>query len=234
MKRLGQYLSQNLSQNLSQWIGLVVEVPCPLCQRSTAQEFCLDCQRQILGCRVESPGWMEAEGLAVLGWGRYNGALKRAIAAFKYHHHSELARSLGQWMGQSWSAANPAKGKFIVVPIPMHAAKQQERGFNQAELLARHFCDTTGLSLAVHGLERIRATEAQFRLSPLARAANLQEAFQVGSAFLQKKPAHPVLLLDDIYTTGATARSAAQTLRRQGIRVQGMVVLARASLENRL
>jgi predicted amidophosphoribosyltransferase len=77
-------------------------------------------------------------------------------------------------------------------------------------------------------LERNRATESQFRLSSRDRQENLQDAFTLGKAFLRQRPTQPVLLLDDIYTTGATAQSAAQTLRQHGIRVQGIIVLAQA------
>lgn len=108
----------------------------------------------------------------------------------------------------------------------MHDRKLQERGFNQAHLLAKSFCAMTGLRLETNGLRRIRDTEAQFRLSNAARSQNLTDAFGLGSAFIERSSTQPVLLLDDIYTTGATARSAAQTLRSQGVRVHGIIVLA--------
>ncbi|HEY9615854.1 MAG TPA: ComF family protein, partial [Microcoleaceae cyanobacterium] len=157
------------------------------------------------------------------------GSLKRAIAALKYDNHPELARPLGHWLAQVWfTHATVAKPKLTVVPIPLHADKRQLRGFNQAELLAEHFCDLTGLPLSRDGLLRSRVTEAQFQLSASDRAQNLTEAFSLGPAWSKQPPTNPVLLLDDIYTTGATARSAAQTLRRHGIRVYGIAALAKA------
>jgi ComF family protein len=143
----------------------------------------------------------------------------------KYHNHPELAVPLGGWMATAWRAQAEAK-PGIVVPIPMHDAKRQQRGFNQADLLAASFCAMTGLTYKVHGLRRMRETEAQFRLSHTARVANLKDAFRLGTTFTKSPPTQSVLLLDDIYTTGATARSAAQTLRSHGIRVQGIIVLA--------
>ena len=82
------------------------------------------------------------------------------------------------------------------------------------------------------GLERLRATEAQFGLTTSEREQNLAMAFQIGSAFRRHCPASPVLLLDDIYTTGATACSAAQTLQQQGITVCGIVALATSKKKN--
>ena len=134
-------------------------------------------------------------------------------------------------MAQSWKA-QPQPHPVTVVPIPLHTSKQQQRGFNQAALLAKHFSTIANLPLAMQGLERSRDTEAQFGLDRAARDRNLDTAFTLGRDFLRQPPAHPVLLLDDIYTTGATARSAVQTLRRQGIRVYGIAVLARPKFES--
>jgi predicted amidophosphoribosyltransferase len=111
----------------------------------------------------------------------------------------------------------------------MHADKQKQRGFNQAELMARAFCDVTGLTLQPTGLSRIRATEPQFSLSPAEREQNLAGAIQVGESLHRCPHSKAVLLLDDIYTTGATARAAVHVLQQQQISVYGLVVLAKAS-----
>ncbi|WP_242541704.1 ComF family protein [Leptolyngbya sp. Cla-17] len=216
----------NPAWKLNQLLGLFLESPCPLCQRSQAQALCVSCQRQIQRYRCSSADAWQLGSLSVFAWGGYSGALKRAIAALKYEGNPHLAEILGTWMAESWRSVNPSTNG-VVVPIPMHPSKKRQRGFNQAELLAQHFCHITQLPIAVNGLKRDRATEAQFKLSSAEREHNLAEAFSVGKPFLQKPPSRPVWLLDDIYTTGATASSAAQTLRQHGIRVQGIIVLAR-------
>jgi ComF family protein len=174
---------------------------------------------------------MQQEHLPIFAWGSYSGALRRTIAVFKYENKPHLARPLGHWMADAWLKTPDRVIPFTVVPIPMHPDKQKQRGFNQAELLAEHFCEQTRLPLQAKGLERSRETTAQFQLSAGDRERNLADAFSLGAAFHKRPPTKAVLLLDDIYTTGATARSAAQTLRRHGIRVQGLIVLARAALE---
>lgn len=214
------------SRYLSQWSRLVIKAACPLCQRPANQAFCANCWQQLQRCQLPQPTWSTTTGLPVFAWGRYGNPVKRAIAAMKYHNQPDLAVPLGSWLAHAWNR-QPELGKgAIVVPIPMHCAKQQERGFNQAELLAESFCAVTRLPLERRGLERMRETSPQFRLSQGDRVQNLQSAFCLGSAFRQRSPKRPVLLLDDIYTTGATAQSAAQTLRSHGIRVQGIVVVA--------
>lgn len=220
-----------LGSHFNQWLKLLTKATCPLCQRPTSQAFCLDCQRQLQRCQ-RSTDWVQDQNLSTLAWGSYNGSLKRAIAALKYHHHPELAVPLGMWMANTWMQSQTGEIAPTVVPIPMHDRKQQERGFNQAHLLAKSFCAMTGLRLEPNGLKRNRDTEAQFRLSNAARNQNLRDAFCLGSAFIKRSSTRPILLLDDIYTTGATARSAAQTLRSQGIRVHGIIVLAIADQPN--
>jgi ComF family protein len=213
------------TKGLKSWLDIFLESKCPLCERSTHRVICPTCQRQLQQCQLLHPHQQAA--LPVMAWGEYSGALKRAIASLKYENHPELARPLGQWLAQCWlSAKLPIKNSVIVVPIPMHPDKVAQRGFNQAELIAQSFCEATGLPLKRHGLARIQATEAQFKLSPQAREQNLVGAFALGKDFLRQRPTGTVLLLDDIYTTGATVRSAAQVLRRQQVSVWGVGAVA--------
>ena len=213
--------------NLKGLLNLLFESNCPLCQRSTSKEFCHDCQRQVQQCQMASSNCSVGE-LPVFAWGVYGGTLKRAIAALKYENQPQLARPLGHWLAQAWSNSQFASTQVIVVPIPLHSDKLHQRGYNQAALLAQSFCDLTGLPLQQKGLERLRDTEAQFGLSLKKRETNLARAFGLGSAFRRHHPASHVLLLDDVHTTGATARSAVHTLHQSKIQVYGLVALAQA------
>lgn len=212
--------------SLKSLFALWLEVPCPLCQRSSPQTFCKDCLRQLQDCQLPNSQQFWQGPLPLFVWGDYGGTLKRAIATLKYQNHPQLAQPLGQWLGQVWVQSPQAQQHPIVVPIPMHRDKQKKRGFNQAELLAKAFCQYTELPLARRGLSRVRETEAQFGLSAIDRERNLARAFQVETEFLCRFKGRSVLLLDDIYTTGATARAAVQALRHQGIQVMGIAALA--------
>ena len=201
---------------------------CPLCQRPTGKVFCVDCTRQLQRCQLSDRLIPSTTELSVFAWGMYGGAVKRAIAALKYDKQSQIAQPLGFWLAEAWLNLSSTSSQPIVTPIPLHATKLRERGFNQAELLARSFCQMTGLKLRSQGLERARQTIRQFELSGKEREQNLAGAFHLGSDFRHRRPVRPVLILDDIYTTGATARSAAQTLRQEGIEVCGVVAIAAA------
>lgn len=209
-------------------LGLFLKSNCPLCDRPAEVEWCQYCQRQLLRCQLKNSSNLWQGELPAFVWGAYGGVLKRAIAALKYENQPQLARPLGQWLAQAWLAspiANPAQ-KLTVVPIPLHCTKQQQRGYNQAERIAQSFCEYTGYKLKPLGLERVRATEAQFGLSLQQREQNLTDAFVIGKGLSPPSTSSPVLLLDDIYTTGATVRAAAQTLRNKGIVVYGIVAIA--------
>ncbi|WP_017318150.1 ComF family protein [Mastigocladopsis repens] len=217
---------QPLIKNLASLLNLFLQSNCPLCQRPTSQELCQNCARQLQKCHLKDPRYLWKDPLPVFAWGAYGGILKRAIATMKYDNQPQIARPLGQWLGEAWLLNSPiCERKVVVVPIPLHASRQKQRGYNQAGLIAQSFCETTGLKLKQNGLERVRTTEAQHSLSACERAKNLAEAFGIGQDF-RRRPEAPVLLIDDIYTTGATAMSAMQTLNQAGIAVLGLAATA--------
>jgi len=226
----------------SSLIDLFLRTECPLCQRPAYSEgqksegqncFCRDCQRQLYRCRLPQPSKFWQPPLPVLAWGEYGGALKRSLAALKYDNQPRVAYLLGRYLAEVWlespAIARSLAHPLTVVPIPLHASKQKQRGYNQAELIARAFCDRAKLPM-VKGLRRDRETIAQFGLTPEERMQNLTDAFCVDVRFSKRHTAGTVLLLDDIYTTGTTARSAVQVLRQAGIPVAGILAVAKAGL----
>lgn len=199
----------------------VFRAHCPLCQRWAAETFCPDCLRQLQVCRTKG------DNNTVIAWGDYAGVLKRAITLLKYDGKAEIARPLGQWLAQSWLSQGLSR-QYVVVPIPLHEKRRTQRGYNQADLIARSFCQVTGLEMRSQALIRCQATQAQFGLTIAERQHNLKRAFTLGPDFKKQAPKWPVLLLDDIYTTGATVQAATQILQQAGIKVHGTVAVAQA------
>ncbi len=213
-------------------LNLFLKSNCPLCLRPTSEELCQECWRQLQKCHLPDPSFLWHNPLPVFAWGTYSGILKRAVAAMKYENQPQIARPLGQCLGEAWLLNSPKyTQQLVVVPIPLHASKQKKRGYNQAALIAQSFCETTGLKLKINGLERVRETEAQYNLSSTAREKNLAEAFRLGKDF-RRRPNALVLLVDDIYTTGATAKSAVQTFTQERIAVLGLAATA-VTVKNR-
>lgn len=208
---------------------LWLQPTCCLCHRPGPKALCPYCWRQLQACGAPTPATLEPEALRVLVWGRYESTLKQAIAALKYEGHRTLADPLGRALGHRWLATPfPTRNPPLIVPIPLHRDRQRERGFNQAELLGKGFCRQTGLTLVSQGLHRQRATAPQFGLGAAARQENLAQAFTLGPGLRRHPSPQPIVLLDDIYTTGTTVRAAAALLRRHGWPVAGVVAISRS------
>jgi ComF family protein len=160
--------------------------------------------------------------------------MKDAIHALKYGRVHTAARGLGRMLAEAIAQlAAEAPAEMLVVPVPLHRSKYSQRGFNQARSLATYalqFLHKTHpqwrLKLASTTLMRLRATESQAGLNPHQRRLNLRGAFQVSDpAAVASKH---VLIIDDIFTTGATARAAAQTMLKAGAASVWVATLARA------
>jgi ComF family protein len=138
----------------------------------------------------------------------------------KYNNVRPAANVLGRMLGQVIVRLEPAFGanEVLVVPIPLHRAKQRQRGFNQAELIARaalkHCPAGIRFELNSHVLERRRVTQSQIGLTQHQRRANLRGAFRVVKP--EKIAGREILLVDDVFTTGTTVSECARVLRRAG------------------
>jgi predicted amidophosphoribosyltransferase len=141
------------------------------------------------------------------------------LLRLKFAGRRQLAPPLGRWLGRAL-AAQTAWPVAAVVPLPMHRQKESLRGYNQAELIARGAARELGLPL-VRLLKKTRHTSSQTGLSLVERKTNVTGAFTVCRAL---PPRWAVLLVDDIYSTGATMREAALALQRSGLVVYGAVV----------
>jgi ComF family protein len=214
-----------------QALNLFLANPCPVCDRPSPTTVCDSCQRQLRRHQLPQPLAQNLAGLTVLSWGTYEGSLKQSIATLKYSGQTELSQFLGFELGQTWLQQIPARARSsaspVVIPIPLHPDRQQQRGFNQAELLAQWFCHVTHLPLVNDGLFRVQKTLPQHSLSRVERHQNLDQAFAINEKRIHRLQRSPVWLFDDIFTTGATAQSAANTLRRYKISVTGICTVAR-------
>lgn len=154
-------------------------------------------------------------------FGSYEGPLRKLIHLFKYAKVESLASPLSRFVIQ----ALPLDQNFdSVLAMPMHWRKQWERGFNQAELLARPVAKRYGLKLS-DNLRRKRYTRAQAGLSERERQENLKDSFRVRRP--EQIEGKRLLLIDDVFTTGATLRAAAAALKVAGAARVSALTLAR-------
>lgn len=171
-------------------------------------------------------------------------AFDAAFAPYLYGHPLDLlltrlkfghSLAAGRVLAELWSAALRsaltdgaiAALPDAIVPVPLHAARLRERGYNQALELAKPLAREFGIPLAPELLRRARATAAQSDLDAATRRKNLRGAFEVDARRVAPLPTH-IALLDDVMTTGATLRECARTLKRAGAARVDIWALARA------
>lgn len=208
--------------------SLLFQTPCPLCQKPSQDQFCRDCTGQILSHRFP-PKFRQWQGeLPRFVWGQYEGQLRRALTVMKFEQQPAIGLWLGEQLAEQWLQQPQAKTKLRpqVVPIPLNARKQAQRGFNQAERIAAGFCRLTGYALHPQALQRPKDTQALFGLSPGDRQRELQAALAIGPGFNTNQP---WLILDDIITTGTTALEARRVMEKKGAKVLGIVAIAAPS-----
>lgn len=170
-------------------------------------------------------GTLELHFARALGVARYEDVARELIHQFKFGRRILLERCLGDLLLARVRAEGFAEGVDVVVASPLAPAREAERGYNQAELLARRLARGLGLPHAAGGLVKVRETPSQTTCTRAARFENLRDAFAVrrAAAWAGRR----VLLVDDVLTTGATASEAARVLRRAGAREVRVAVVGR-------
>lgn len=171
------------------------------------------------GCLREAPPFA-----AVAAAGIYTGALRDAVHRFKYQDAVHLDLPLSLLLREAVERMLPAFSPDLIVPVPLHPEKIRKRTYNQALLIARRL-GKKRISVPAALLIRTRPTPPQQGLAARQRRRNLQGAFALGASVKGKR----ILLVDDVLTTGATARECAGVLLDGGAEEVAVAVLARAA-----
>ncbi len=145
---------------------------------------------------------------------RSRGIVRKLIHEFKYGHQRYLRHPLASWLFETLDDPRLRDRRFdVVVPVPLHPARERERGFNQAQLLAEQLSATTSWPLR-ESLERTRYTTTQTAYDRAERMENLRGAFRLRKN-ADVRELH-VLLIDDVLTTGSTLSECARVLKAAG------------------
>ena len=153
------------------------------------------------------------------------GLLREAIQRFKYEEAFYLHQPLGRLLAETVAKKLSLEPADLIVPVPLHLSKLRERTYNQSLLLARTLVKTLQLPIEAQGLERTRPTLSQQGLKAEERKRNLKGAFSLNTKVKDCR----ILLVDDVLTTGTTARECSRILRKGGARDVQVAVLARAA-----
>ncbi len=157
--------------------------------------------------------------------GLYEGALKEAIHRFKYGAVFPLVRVFGDLLQPILYTVSQDYPVDVMIPVPLHIRRLRERGFNQALLLVRELGKRTGIPYEERALKKIKDTPVQIALKKRERRKNLRGAFQArDQGAIQGKA---VMLVDDVYTTGATVNECSRTLLKAGAERVAVLTVAR-------
>jgi ComF family protein len=233
------------------WLfNLIFPPVCPICQKSlvdTGEDLtiCSSCRMTMrplrppycLRCGFPLPSGDDTDHLCGRclkeRWyfevhrasGRYDGALKEAIHRFKYGRAFTLVRVFGDLLQPVLHRLSQDYPVDMMVPVPLHIRRLRERGFNQALLLVRELYKRTGIPYKERVLKKIKDTPVQIALKKQERSRNLKGVFQVeDQEAIQGKA---VLLVDDVYTTGATVNECSRALLKAGASRVAVLTVAR-------
>lgn len=195
---------------------------CDRCARSVRwirPPFCYRCGLPFEGaltqvfecsnCRDQSWAFESARAAVVA-----EGITLEIIHRYKYHEALWFEPFLANLLTQAATPTLLGAGWDYLVPVPLHPVRERERGFNQAERLARHLGNHCGIPLAPTLLDRAEFTPTQTRLSRAQRTDNVQEAFKPRPN--ARLNGQNCVIVDDVLTTGATTNAVAQTLQAMG------------------
>lgn len=203
---------------------------CHLCNRllfSHELYVCEDCLKEIYKSRIPALEQKQRlnDELVVYSACWYEKKIKDLVHQLKYGHDSFIAEIAGYILGEAFVEQSIEGSRHsIVVPVPTHPKRLEERGYNQAELIARIFAKTTLLEMDTTLVKRVRFAGSQVQRNRGERLAAMKDAFEASAMVEGKK----ILLVDDVLTTGATVTSCAEELKSKGAESVTVFTLCRA------
>ena len=194
---------------------------CALCERRTLFGLCRTCAKGQLQQRTTPAG------LRCFALGIYGNVIEAGISRMKFGDEPIWAHHLGSALG---SLLPSELTEVTLVPVPLHPLRLAERGYNQSALLARAVARRAGLNVSFDLLRRHKSTKQQARLGAAARTENTRDAFSAPPQTVRDMK-KPLVLVDDVVTSGRTLDACASALRRGGHTVAAALCCATAQLQ---
>lgn len=156
--------------------------------------------------------------------------IRSMILQLKYSSNGFIAKALAPYLAAVFiQRIKPTLTQApIIIPVPLHRSRQRERGYNQSEVLAREVANYLNLPVINKVLVRTRKTIIQKHMDAETRYKNMRDAFTILTEQATRIQNQDILLIDDVYTTGATANACAEILRKNGAR--NVIILTIASV----
>ena len=200
----GEVSTKDVCTACAKKITYITEPRCKKCGkpvRYEEQEYCYDCQKQSFHYEQGRSVWLHKDPVS---WSVYQ---------FKYHNRRIYGKFYAQELFRLYGKQIRDWKIELIIPVPLHWRRRRLRGYNQAEVIARHLGRMTGLPVDTRTVVRRKYTNPQKELGNKERKKNLKDVFAVTKEWVEPKR---ILLVDDIYTTGSTIDEIARILGEKG------------------
>ena len=234
LEKIFQFLLPSQCRLCEAFLGEEEEGICPGCLskiRWIEPPFCTVCGTPFLSADVENHPCGECLKkskyfTAARAVGYYTGPLQEAIHLWKYEGKLTLTPLFGEWMAKAFQHHGSPESFDLLVPVPLYVKRLRQRGVNQALLLVRELSRHTGIPTRKRLLQKTRPTVPQVQLTGAERAKAVKGTFRVRRE--SDAEGKSILLVDDVYTTGATVNECARVLMASGAARVEVLTLARA------
>lgn len=200
---------------LESLLDLIYRKKCYFCGKSKYSiKMCPSCYEKLeFSDRIAN---RIVKGVDVYCAGIYTKELQKLIRGLKYHKQRDLAYFQAKFMYEYFANLDNLKNKdFELIPVPLHQNRMKKRKYNHMELVCEEFSKLSGFECNFELIKRIKDTKPQYRLSRVQRLKNLSGAFEVNKDKISGKP---LLIMDDICTTGSTFEEMIKALKNAGVK----------------
>ena len=200
---------------LESLLDLIYRKKCYFCGKSKYSiKMCPSCYEKLeFSDRIAN---RIVNGVDVYCAGIYTKELQKLIRGLKYHKQRDLAYFQAKFMYEYFANLDNLKNKdFELIPVPLHQNRMKKRKYNHMELVCEEFSKLSGFECNFELIKRIKDTKPQYRLSRVQRLKNLSGAFEVNKDKISGKP---LLIMDDICTTGSTFEEMIKALKNAGVK----------------
>jgi competence protein ComFC len=195
-------------------LDLIFPKTCLSCDHE-GKYICDSCLAKVRHCG------MREEAFSVF---RYEGVIRKAIISLKYKYSTEIAKELADLCIRNLKSANLTTKNYLLIPIPLHWHRQNIRGFNQSEEIGKLVAKGMNWKYEPNLLVKTISTKSQVSLKSGLRHKNLKGVFSLNPNCVLST-AYPVLIFDDVFTTGSTIREATKVLKHAGFeRIWGVTI----------
>lgn len=198
---------RNICVSCEMKLHFISEPRCKKCSKPIEDEqaeYCSDCGRKNYHFEYGFSVWV------------YDDVIKKSVSDFKYRHKKEYSKYFVREVVSRYGSKILKINPDALVPVPIHRSKYRERGYNQADILAKGIGRELNIPVLSDLLIRNKKTLPQKQLSDKERLQNLNEAFEFNKTYIGRRKLNKLLLVDDIYTTGSTIEACTNVLIKNG------------------